>query len=272
MYQQEFGNKKGIGYFACGYGPVKSFVKTVYFFQLGHLLIDTGSLKTRWMIPEFTGDKVPTDILVTHFHEDHTGNLAYFMRKYGARAYGNEKTVQIMKNGFALLPYEKVLFGHADPAEMQVLPARTDFGPYRFRAYHTPGHSHDHTVYHEPEHGWLFSGDLYVADRIKVWRKAEVLRQQIDSLEMLCGLDFDVLACNHNPQWTGGRERLRAKLDYFRVFYGQAKSCYEKGLSVSETMKRLSLKENLLLRIMTGNDVAARHMVQSVYDSESGSV
>lgn len=269
MYQQDFGRKFGIDYFACGYGPLKSLVKTVYFFKLGRLLIDTGSLKTRWMVPEFTGETAPTDILLTHFHEDHTGNLAYFIQKYGAKAYGHPETANIIRQGFAIFPYEKVLFGHAEPAEVLPLPQTLAFGDYSFNAYHTPGHSHDHVAYHVPAEGWLFSGDLYVAERIKVWRKAENLKQQIESLQRLCALDFDVLLCNHNPQWKQGKARLQAKLDYFTVFYGQVKACYQKGLSVSEAMKQLSLKENYLLRIVTANDVAVSYMVQSVYDSES---
>ena len=248
---------------------MKSMLKSVYFFKLGSLLLDTGSLNTRWMHPRFEGADRPTDILITHFHEDHTGNLAHFIRTYGAKAYGHPETIRVMQNGFAILPYEKILFGHAKPATIHPLPDKLQFGPYRFDAYHTPGHSHDHMAYHEPDRGWLFSGDLYVADRIKVWRKTENLKQQIESLEKLCTLDFDVLLCNHNPQWTGGKERLRTKLDYFRIFYAQAKHCRERGLSVSEAMKELSLRENYLLRIMTYNDVAVRHMVQSVFDSEA---
>lgn len=267
MYHQDFGNKLGIDYFCCGYGLVKSLIKNVYFFKLDNLLIDTGALRTRWMIPTFSGSDIPTDILVTHFHEDHTGNLAYFMRQYGAKAYGHEATVKMMRNGFAILPYEKVMFGHAEPAEMQPLPANLQFGKYSFEAHHTPGHSHDHTAYYEPNQGWLFSGDLYVADRIKVWRKTENLQEQIHSLEHLCQLDFDVLLCNHNPQWTNGKQRLQAKLEYFKWFYGRVNDCYIKGFSVSGTMKELNLKESVLLRIVTADDVAVRHMVQSVFDN-----
>lgn len=269
MYYQEFGNKFGIEYFCCGYGPLKSMVRTVYFFKLDNLLIDTGSLKTRWMIPEFTDKDIPCDILVTHFHEDHTGNLAYFIHKYGAKAYGNEETIKIMENGFSILPYEKVLFGHAEPAQINPLPKNLSFGKYTFDAYHTPGHSHDHMAYHVANQGWLFSGDLYVADRIKVWRKTENLQEQIKSLEFLCTLDFDVLVCNHNPQWANGKIRLQTKLDYFKTFYGRVKDCYIKGYSVLETMKELNLKESYLLRILTADDVAVRHIVQSVFDSES---
>lgn len=268
MYHHDFGNKLGIDYYCCGYGLVKSLIKNVYFFKLDNLLIDTGALRIRWMIPEFKGKDIPTDILVTHFHEDHTGNLAYFIKKYGAKAYGHEETIKIMHHGFAILPYERVMFGHAEPAEMQALPTPLQFGKYNFNAYHTPGHSHDHMAYHEPNQGWLFSGDLYVADRIKVWRKTENLQEQITSLERLCELDFDALICNHNPQWTNGKKRLQAKLEYFRLFYGRVKNCYTKGYSVSETMKELDLKESILLRIVTADDVAVRHMVQSVFDNE----
>lgn len=269
MYYKDFGNKLGIEYYCSGYGWTKSLIKSVYFFKLDNLLIDTGALKTRELIPEFKGKQSPTDILLTHFHEDHTGNLAYFMKKYNAKSYGHEETAKIMENGFAILPYEVVMFGHAEPAEILPLPDRLDFGKYHFKAYHTPGHSHDHTVYFEPNEGWLFSGDLYVADRIRVWRKTENLKQQIASLSFLVTLDFDALLCNHNPQWTDGKPRLMAKLEYFKNFYGSVKSFYEKGFTVSETMKKLSLKESTLLRIVTADDVAVRHIVQSVYDTES---
>lgn len=270
MFYAKTGNKDGIEYFCYGYGPVKALLKTVYFFKIGNLLIDTGSRNTRQLIPAFSDTEKPTDILVTHFHEDHTGNLAHFVRTYGATAYGHSHTAEIMQRGFSILPYEKIMFGHAEPAKIEPLPEKLAFGSHSFIALHTPGHSPDHTAYFEPQKGWLFCGDLYVAERIKIWRKGENMKQQIASLEKLCSLDFDVLACNHNPQWKNGKSFLLAKLEYFRQFYGQAAHCHAEGFSVSETMKKLSLKENHLIRLFTYNDVAARHMVQSVFDSESG--
>ena len=41
---------------------------------------------------------------------------------------------------------------------------------FRFRVIHTPGHSADHIALYEPNRRWLFSGDLYLAPRLRYLR------------------------------------------------------------------------------------------------------
>lgn len=63
---------------------------------------------------------------------------------------------------------------------------------FSFLPIHTPGHSKDHTVFLEPQQGWLFSGDLYLGGRIKYFRVDEnrIMKQlklkEVLSIKLMC--------------------------------------------------------------------------------------
>jgi glyoxylase-like metal-dependent hydrolase (beta-lactamase superfamily II) len=47
----------------------------------------------------------------------------------------------------------------------------------------TPGHSEDHICLFEPNEGWLFSGDLFISERVKYMREDENVYSLLDSLK-----------------------------------------------------------------------------------------
>jgi glyoxylase-like metal-dependent hydrolase (beta-lactamase superfamily II) len=248
-----------------GQSPIKSLLFTVFFFKIDGILIDSSAMRCRNMLPDFGRNGAPHKLYLTHHHEDHSGNASFFQKKYQLSVYGHPKCAEKLKNSFDILPYESILFGKPEPVVVNEVPETFETSNYRFETIHTPGHCDDHVCYYVPSEGWLFSGDLYVADKIKIWRKGESVAQQIQSLEKLLQLDFDVLFCAHNPQAKGGKQKLLQKQEHLIEFYEAVKLCISKGYTPRQTMSALNLKEKYHVKWITFNDVSVIQKVMSVY-------
>ena len=148
----------------------------------------------------FVRDRRIRRLLLTHHHEDHSGNAAMIAESCDAEIMGHPITVEKMRYIRPILPYQHIVWGQSREVDITPLPAEVGADGYRFIPIHTPGHSKDHTVYLESEHGWLFSGDLYLGERIKFFRSDEKIEEQIQSLRSVLQHDFESLFCAHNPR------------------------------------------------------------------------
>ncbi len=176
-----------------GYSPIGPPLMSVHLYVLDTVLIDTAQRHMRTEVIGMLKDHVIERILLTHYHEDHSGNAAEIHRMFSAEVLGHSLTAEKMNGGLNILPYQHLVWGKAGQVKVTPLPDCIDTGCYRFIPVHTPGHSKDHTVYLETRNGWLFSGDLYLGDRIKYFRSDEKFSDQIDSLKIVLTLDFNAL-------------------------------------------------------------------------------
>lgn len=128
---------------------------------------------------------------------------------------------------------------------------------------HTPGHSKDHTVFFLPDEGILFSGDLYLGDRIKFFRSDEDMGVQIDSLRKLAHLDFNILLCGHNPKEKNGKTHICSKLDFLENLYGDIIELWEKGASEKQVFRLLKLKESYFIKYFCFGNVSMMNGVRS---------
>jgi glyoxylase-like metal-dependent hydrolase (beta-lactamase superfamily II) len=245
-------------------------VQTVYTFLLGDTLIDTAHSNSREEVLARFDQRGIQRIALTHYHEDHSGNAGYLKRRWNIPVYGHPETARLLKRGLKVSPLSSVISGHVSRVEVspvvesEVIPA----GKYELHPVYTPGHSIDHYSYYIPEKGWLFSGDLFVAERIKYFANFESIKEQILSLRKLCALDFDVLLCSHNPKVKNGKAHLQKKLQNFEDFYGTVKELTAKGLSPKEILEHTGRKENKLYDIITLGNFNAINMVKSVLKDE----
>lgn len=245
-------------------------VQTVYTFLLGDTLIDTGQKNSREEVVARLDNKGIQKILLTHFHEDHSGNAAYLKRRWHVPVYGHPETASILKKGYTISPLSYMISGNVERLKMEPL-LETDTimaGNYVVQPIYSPGHSHDHYSYYIPEKGWLFSGDLYVAEKIKYFANFESMKVQIESLKKLCALDFDVLMCSHNPKTSKGKQLLQQKLQHFEHFYGTVKDLHQKGMSPKEILEQTGRKENAFYDWITLGNFNAVNMVKSVLKDE----
>ena len=140
-------------------------------------------------------------------------------------------------------------------------------GDVSLEVIHTPGHSKDHTVFLEKNRGWLFSGDLYIGERIKFFRSDEHFFDQIISLKKVLELDFETLFCGHNPSLAEGKLKIKNKLQYFEDLYGNIKKLLEKGFSEKAVIKALDRKDDRRVKWITMGNISFANMLRSAMAS-----
>ena len=248
-----------------GYSPIGKPWLSVYCYLIDNVLIDTAQSNCQKKVLETFQNKSIEKILLTHWHEDHSGNTAKLAKQHNAQVFAHSFTKEKLHKGFDILPYEKFLFGKTEPFKGQI----ADFQGiietlnHKLIPIFTPGHADDHTVFLEKEQGWLFSGDLYVGVKIRIFRKDELFWPQVESFKKVLIYDFDVLFCGHHPRLKDGKLMLTQKLQYFEDFGGKAIHFYQQGLSVKEIMKAMRLRENSLLKLLLSNDVSIAYMIEA---------
>ena len=248
-----------------GFGPVVPPMMTVLMYFLDGLAIDTAQRNMERYVLEWLKPKKLEQIVLTHHHEDHSGNAAILHKHHHIPVAGHPLTVKKMRCGSTIFPYQRFLWGTAKNAKIATLEQTVETGRFKLQGIHTPGHSKDHMVFFEEAHGWLFSGDLFLGERIKYFRSDENITDQIDSLKKVLKFDFDALFCAHNPQPSEGKNKLSQKLQFLEDIVGKVQRLHQKGLSEKKVIKKLDPKMDTLPKLITFGNVSYANMIRSVF-------
>lgn len=262
FHKKQFGDVLG---YNSGIGLIGPPLMTAWCYLIDGVLIDSGIKHLRPAIVESVREDKPDFMLVTHYHEDHSGNVGAICGALGIPAYAHPLTVQKLSAPFKIRPYQHLMWGQSEPVALCPHAPVHEWGRCRFRPIHTPGHSQDHTVYLEENRGYLFSGDLFLGERIKYFRADEELGDQLVSLKKALALDFDVLFCAHRPLMQNGKQALRNKLDFLENFSGSVQDLKAKGMSLRAVTKHLDLHEDRLVKWLTIKNACFANMVRSAY-------
>lgn len=113
-------------------------------------------------------------ILVTHIHLDHAGAAGSFIRRFPqAQLYVHENGAPHMVSPEKLLASATRIYGDMmGPLWGEFLPVPEDnvqvvtdaetitIGSRTLTEYFTPGHASHHVIYHDPDRGHIFTGDV----------------------------------------------------------------------------------------------------------------
>lgn len=250
-----------------GYAPIGSPLMSVFMYVVDELVIDTGQHHMARVVSGLLGEKSLNHIVLTHHHEDHSGNAALISSRHDIPVSAHPLAVEKLERSFPILPYQHLVWGKAPAVTATPLTDVVETNRFRFFPIHTPGHSKDHTVFIEKQYGWLFSGDLYLGERIKFFRSDEDFCDQIASLKKLMTLDFDTLFCAHNPCLENGRQKIKNKLQFLQDLYGNARMLAEKGHSKKGVIKALDPKKDRSVKWLTMGNVSFANMIRSALAS-----
>lgn len=241
----------------------------VHCFLVDGLLIDTGHPRIeKKLLPALEKEPVH-QIVLTHHHEDHSGNVEAIKKLKKVPAYASPACCQIMKNPPRVEPPRRATWGQMGKAHLIPIKAgsQIETDRFRFEIIATPGHAADQISLYEPARGWLFPGDLFVHDFVKLFMREENIADQIASIQHLLTLDFDVLFCNHQPVLTGGKKRLENKLHFLLDFRERVQAAWLSGLKPHQIIRHLKLDENWPVRLFSFGQLSRINMIRSVIRS-----
>jgi len=260
----------GIKGFKFGSLPIGKPRRFVYVYYIDGLLIDTGHYHMRKEILASVLNLNVEQIYLTHHHEDHTGNVALISKHFNCSVYTSKLCAEIMQKPPRINFLQQVVWGKAKPFEAAIV--KKDFietNNYRFEIIAAPGHAIDMVCLLEKNEGWLFSADLWVANRIKFFMRPESMAQQIESLKKILQFDFEVLLCSHNPQLKNGKACLQKKLIFLQDFYQKVASLYQQGYPAKVILNKMDMQENKPMKWLSGGALSSLNMVLSVIRDEN---
>lgn len=227
------------------------------------LLVDSGPPNLARAVRRLVGELAVRQCVTTHHHEDHSGNHGVLATELRITPLVHASALPRLAEAdthFQL--YRRVAWGRRPGAPAAALGDRLDTPRFRFQVIHTPGHAADHVALFEPERGWLFSGDLYLAPRLRYLRADEDVHAMIDSLRRVVALEPAVLFCQHRGRVDDGAARLRQKLDFLVELGGRIHDLHDRGWSEPAIARALP-GSDLLWRMWTGGDFSKRNFVRA---------
>jgi glyoxylase-like metal-dependent hydrolase (beta-lactamase superfamily II) len=147
------------------------------------IMIDTGFHRARLRVIEAAQSLGVRGVIVTHWHEDHAGNVAALAER-GIPMLVRSDTEAVLRQRPPIQLYRHVFWGYP-PALVSAL---TEFDPSGLEGIHTPGHSTDHQIVWDAETRTLFSGDLWLGVRARVLHSTEDPYVLLESLRRARGL------------------------------------------------------------------------------------
>lgn len=233
------------------------------------LLLDCGPPATVPELLDFLAGRRVGGLAITHHHEDHMGAAYELGARLGLRARIHAAGLHYLEHGFAQQFYRRLAWGRAARVPADRLGPTFEGERLRFEVIATPGHSPDHACFFARERGWLFTGDLFIAERLRFLRADEDLAQLIASLQLAASLPAGSVFCAHRGLVRDGVAALRRKADHLSALREAIRDGLRRGRSEAELARQLVGREGLFAYLSFGH-FSARNFVRAVAGSLPG--
>lgn len=223
-------------------------------YRIKETVIDTGPSNQWRHVRSFLVKKPVEQLLLTHHHEDHTGNAQRIAKQFNLTPKAPALSQSKLASGYPTPLLQKIVWG--SPRSVETIALNTIeylADGSLIQPIATPGHAKDLTCFLLPEQGYFFSGDLYIAKTLKLLRSDENLPQLVDSLRKAISLDFEVLFCPHGGIIQQGKMALQGKLDKVLGLCAGVQELLKKGWSLDEISLKLLGPEDIVAKLSRGN-------------------
>ncbi len=220
------------------------------------LLIDSTCAFTAQELLRALASLAVHQIVNTHSHEDHIGANGVLQKTRALAIWAHPLTLPILANPRLqhLQLYRRFFWGWPQPSQGKPVGEWVETGHYRFRVIHTPGHSPDHICLHEPQQGWLFSGDAYIGGQDRAARPDYDIYAVIASLKKLAGLHVTALFPGSGTVRVNDPVAdIQRKIAYLEELGEKVRGLHAKGFSERAIVERLLGQEPSITYLTLGH-------------------
>ncbi len=235
----------------------------VYCFFIDGVLIDTGAKSLEKLFKPFFKQLTIDQVVLTHFHEDHTGGAAFLQEDLQLPLFMNDIMIEYCMKKADYPIYRQLFWGKRRPFRAEPIGEIFHSPNATWRVIKTPGHAIDHLAFLNDETGQLFTGDLYCQRRTKVVLREENIPVIIESLTKILTYDFEDVFCSHAGYLNNGRTDLKNKLDYLLELQGRILKLYDEGKTPEVINAALFSKKNPITFFSSG-ECDSIHIVHSI--------
>ncbi len=173
-------------------------------------------------------------VILTHFHEDHAGNVEAVVQR-GIPIAAHADTLAQVRAPHPLAFYRRFTWGEAPPLRTPCSP----FDPEGLVMIHTPGHSPDHHAVWDEETGTLFAGDLFLGVKVRIAHHYERPRQIIASLRRVLQLEPARVFDAHRGLLPDPLPALRAKAEWTESVVARVSAAARNGMPVERIAREV---------------------------------
>ena len=212
---------------------------SVYSFNIDGILIDAGSTS---LLEEFKPYFEEADfeaIYITHFHEDHTGNVAYLQEQRDVPAFIHSSSTSFTPKPFRIPIYRQTVWGESKPFVSSALETTFTSRNHTWEVVETPGHTKDHVAFSNRDLGAMFTGDLFISPKVKVVLSEENILDTRESLQKIETYDFDDMYCCHAGYVKDAKKWIRRKIEFIDDLEEKVLTLSKQGKDIHEIMTEL---------------------------------
>ncbi|MFO1442064.1 MBL fold metallo-hydrolase [Bacillus sp. Bva_UNVM-123] len=235
----------------------------VYSFFIDGVLIDTGAKTLEKEFKPFYKQLDIDQVLITHFHEDHTGCAAFLQKDLKLPLFMSEIMIDNCKKKADYPLYRQLFWGKRRPFQAAAIGETVTSSNAAWKVIKTPGHAIDHLAFLNEGTGQLFTGDLYCQERTKVILREESIPTIIESLKKVLTYDFEDVFCSHAGYLDNGRTALKRKLDYLLNLQGEILRMFDEGKTPEHITSAMFPKKYPITRLSSG-EWESIHIVHSI--------
>ena len=216
-------------------------------YSLCGVLVDTAFPGVRPEILDAARTLAPRGVVVTHWHDDHAGNVPALVAA-GLSMAMHVHCEAALRRRPPIRAYRHAVWGRTPRLTAPLM----QFDTAPLQLIDTPGHTTDHIVAWDPERRIMASGDLFLGVKVRVAHSHESPARLVRSLRTVVALEPRLLLDAHRGPVFNATSALRSKIAWLDETIGRIATLAVHGVNASEIRRQVLGSEPFVGVISTG--------------------